>query len=76
MDFRAQRTDHTAAVLLGGGFSVGVVLRGGTGEGRELAIDAVARRAIHPDAVLRNSEDGLEARASKDTRSMRNGYAG
>ena len=65
MDFSAQRTEHTAAVLLGGGFSFGVVLRGGTGEGRELAIDAVDRRAIHTDAVLRNSEDGLVARRAR-----------
>src|SRR6266851_2797544 len=61
MDFRAQRTEHTAAVPLGGGFAVGVVLRGGTGSGREFAIDAVDRRAIHTDAVLRNPEDGLVA---------------
>jgi putative transposase len=59
MDFRVQRTEHTAAVPLGGGIAVGVVLRGGTGSGREFALDAVDRRAIHTDAVLRNPEDGL-----------------
>ena len=65
MDFSAQRTEHTAAVPLDGGFAVGVVLRGGTGDGRELEIDAIARRAIHPDAVLRNPEDGLVARRAR-----------
>jgi hypothetical protein len=62
MDFRAQRTEHSAAVLLGGGFAVGLVLRSGTGDGREFEIDAVNRRAIHPAAVLRDPEDGLVAR--------------
>ena len=61
MDFRAASTEHTAAVPLGGCFAVGVVLRGGTGSGREFALDAVDRRAIHTDAVLRNPEDGLVA---------------
>ena len=65
MDFSAQRTEHTAAVPLDGGFAVGVVLRDGTGDGREFAIDAVARRAIHTDAVLRNPEDGLVARRAR-----------
>src|SRR5713101_353591 len=65
MDFRAQRTEHTAAVPLGGGVAVGVVLRGGTGSGREFALDAVDRRAIHTDAVLRNPEDGLVARRAR-----------
>ena len=51
MDCRAQRTEHTVAVPLGGGFAVGMVLRGGTGSGRESALDAVDRRAIHTDAV-------------------------
>ena len=65
MDFSAQRTEHPAAVPLGGGFAVGVVLRGGTGSGRESALDAVDRRAIHTDAVLRNPEDGLVARRAR-----------
>ena len=65
MDFSAQRTEHTAAVPLDGGFAVGVVLRGGTGDGREFEIDAVDRRAIHPDAVLRNPKDGLVARRAR-----------
>ena len=65
MDFSAQRTEHPAAVPLGGGFAVGVVLRGGTGSGRESALDALDRRAIHTDAVLRNSEDGLVARRAR-----------
>src|SRR5208282_3984374 len=65
MDCSAQRTEHTAAVPLGGGFAVGMVLRGGTGSGREFAIDAVDRRAIHTDAVLRNPEDGLVARRAR-----------
>src|ERR1700682_3448579 len=65
MDFSAQRTEHTAAVPLDGGFAVGVVLRGGTGDGRELEIDAIARRAIHPDAVLRSPEDGWVARRAR-----------
>jgi len=43
MDSRAQRTENTAAVPLGGDFAVGMVLRGGTGSGREFAIDAVER---------------------------------
>ena len=41
MDCIAQRIEHPAAVPLGGGFAVGVVLRGGTGSGREFALDAV-----------------------------------
>jgi transposase InsO family protein len=65
MDFSAPRTEHTAAVPLDGGFAVGMVLRGGTGEGREFEIDAVDRRAIHADAVLRNPEDGLVARRAR-----------
>src|SRR5271169_5581983 len=65
MDFSVQRTEHTAAVPLGGCFAVGVVLRGGTGSGREFALDAVVRRAIHTDAVLRNPEDGLVARRAR-----------
>src|ERR1700730_8640188 len=65
MDFSAQRTEHTAAVPFDGDFAVGVVLRGGTGDGRELEIDAIDRRAIHPDAVLRNPEDGLVARRAR-----------
>lgn len=65
MDFSAQRTEHTAAVPLDGGFAVGVVLRGGTGDGRKFAIDAVDRRAIHTDAVLRNPKDGLVARRAR-----------
>jgi hypothetical protein len=70
MDFRAARTEHTAAVPLGGDFAVGMVLRGGTGSGREFAIDAVDRRAIHTEAVLRNPEDGLVARRAR-TRGQR-----
>ena len=65
MDFSAQKNEHTAAVPLDGGFAVGAVLRDGTGDGREFAIDAVARRAIHTDAVLRNPEDGLVARRAR-----------
>jgi hypothetical protein len=65
MDFSAQRTEHPAAVPLDGGFAVGVVLRGGTRDGREFAIDAVDRRAIHTDAVLRNPKDGLVARRAR-----------
>ena len=65
MDFRAARTEHSAAVPLDGGFAVGIVLRGGTGNGRESAIDAVDRRAIHTDAVLRDPEDGLVARRAR-----------
>src|SRR5260370_35671500 len=65
MDFSAQRTEHTAAVPLDGGFAVGVVLRGGTGDGGEFEIDAVDRRAIHTDAVLRGPEDGLVARRAR-----------
>jgi hypothetical protein len=65
MDFRAQRTEHTAAVPLDGGFAVGVVLRGGTGDGQEFAIDALDRRATHTDAVLWNPEDGLVARRAR-----------
>src|ERR1700687_1157174 len=65
MDFSAQRTEHTAAVPLDGGFAVGVVLRGETGDGREFEIDAVDRRAIHTDAVLRDPEDGLVARRAR-----------
>src|SRR6266576_605606 len=45
MDFGAQRTERTAAVPLDGGFAIGMVLRGRTGDGREFEIDAVARRA-------------------------------
>src|SRR5271165_3582035 len=41
------------------------LVRGGTGSGRESAIDAVDRRAIHTDAVLRNPEDGLVARRAR-----------
>ena len=70
MDFRAARTEHTAAVPLGGDFAVGMVLRGETGSDREFAIDAVDRRAIHTDAVLRNPEDGLVARRAR-TRGQR-----
>ena len=62
MDSSAQRTEHTGAVPLGGGFALGVVLRSETGDGRECAIDATDRRAIHPDAVLRDPEDGMVAR--------------
>ncbi len=65
MDCRAQRTEHKAAVPPDGGFAVGVVLRGGTGDGREFEIDAVDRRAIYTDAVLRNPEDGLVARRAR-----------
>ena len=65
MDCRAQRTEPSAAVLLGGGVAVGVVLRAGTGSGREFAIDALDRRAIHADAILRNPEDGLVARRAR-----------
>jgi hypothetical protein len=61
VDFRAHRTEHPAAVPLDWDFAVRVVLRGGTGDGRELGIDAVDRRAIHTDAILRNPEDGLVA---------------
>ena len=70
MDCIAQRPEHPAAMPLGGGFAVGVVLRGGTGSGRESALDAVDRRAIHTDAVLRNPEDGLVARRAR-TRGQR-----
>jgi hypothetical protein len=70
MDFRAARTEHTAAVPLGGDFAIGMVLRGGTGSGREFATDAVDRRAIHTDTVLRNPEDGLVARRAR-TRGQR-----
>ena len=62
MDFSAQRSEHPAAVPLDGGFAVGVVLRGGSGDGREVAID---RRAIHTGAVLRNPEDGLVAQRAR-----------
>src|SRR5260370_6564155 len=65
MDLRAQRTEDTAAVPVDGGFAIGVVLRGRTGDGREFEIDAVDRRAIHTDAVLRNPEDGLVARRAR-----------
>jgi hypothetical protein len=37
-----------------------VVLQSGTGDGREFEIAAVYRRAIHTDAVLRDSEDDLD----------------
>ena len=61
MDFRVQRTEHTTAVPLDGDFAVGMVLRSETGDGREFEIDAVHRRAIHADAVLRDPEDDLVA---------------
>ena len=65
MDFKMPRIEHTAAVPFDGGFALGVVLRGGAGDGRELAINAPARRAIYPDAILRNPEDGLVARRAR-----------
>src|SRR6202166_5400811 len=65
MDFRVQRTEHTTAVPLGRDFAVGVVLRSGTGEGREFEIDAVHGRAIHTDAVLWDPEDDLVARRAR-----------
>ena len=65
MDCIAQKPEHPAAVPFGGGFAFGVVLRGGTGSGREFALDAVDRRAIHTDAVLRNPEDGSVARRAR-----------
>jgi hypothetical protein len=41
MDFSAHRTEHPAAVPLDWDFAVRVVLRGGTGDGRELGFDAL-----------------------------------
>ena len=76
MDFRVQRTEHTAAVPLGGGIAVGVVLRGGTGSGRESALDAVDRRAIPRGRRFTGSGGWVGGSASKDTRSTQNGYAG
>jgi putative transposase len=65
MDFRVQRTKHTTAMPLDGDFAVGVVLRSGTGDGREFEIDAVHRRAIHTDAVLWGPEADLVARRAR-----------
>ena len=65
MDLREPRTEHTAAVPLDGDFAVGVVLRSGTGDGREFETDAVHRRAIHTDAVLWDSKDDLVARRAR-----------
>jgi hypothetical protein len=52
-----EQIEYPAAVPLGGGFAVGVALRSGTRDRRESAVDAVDRRAVHPDAVLRDPED-------------------
>jgi hypothetical protein len=75
MDFSAPKTEHNAAVPLGGGFAVGVVLRGGTGSGREFALDVVDR-AIHTDAVFRRmgwwlGEQGYAVNAKRVRRQMR-----
>ena len=61
MDLRRKRTEHSAAVPLDWGFAGGVVLRSGTGDGRESETDAFDRRAVHADAILRGSQDGLVA---------------
>src|SRR6266571_8269095 len=47
------------------GFAHGSVLRAGTGDSRESAIDALDRRAIYTDAVLRGPEDELVARRTR-----------
>jgi hypothetical protein len=44
MDCIAQRPEHTAAVPLDGGFAVGMVLRGGTGSGRDICRWAIRRQ--------------------------------
>lgn len=44
-----------------GNFAFGVILPTGAGTRRESAVDATHRRAIHTDAVLRDSEDDLVA---------------
>ena len=61
MDFLRQRTEHSAAVRIGWRVAVGTVLRSRSGNGRKSAIDAIVRRAIHADAILRGPEDGLVA---------------
>jgi len=57
MDWRVRAIEHTAAVPLDGDFAVGVVLRRRTRDGRESAVDAANRRAVHADTVLRDPED-------------------
>jgi hypothetical protein len=61
MDFSAHRTEHTAAVPLDWDFAVRVVLRGGTGDDRELEIDAVDGRAIHTDAIIPHHSNNAPA---------------
>ena len=65
MDCQGRRTEHTAAVPPDGDLAVRMVLRNGTRDGRESAIDAVNRRAIHTDAVLWDSEDDPVARRAR-----------
>jgi hypothetical protein len=57
MDWRVRAIEHPAAVPLDGDFAVVVVLRSGTRDGRESAVDAVNRGAVHADTVLRDPED-------------------
>jgi hypothetical protein len=67
MECQGRTTEHTAAVPADGDFTVRMVLRSGTRDGRESAIDAVNRRAIHTDAVLWDSEDDPVARRAKSS---------
>jgi hypothetical protein len=65
MDLRRRQTEHSTAVPLDWGFALGLVLRAGTGDHRESAIDANDRRTIHAYAILRSPEDDLVARATR-----------
>src|SRR2546422_5318056 len=61
MDIGTRRTEYSTAVPLDWGFARGPVLRSGTGDIRESALDAFNRRAVHADAVLRSPKDELVA---------------
>ena len=61
MDHGTRRIEYSAAVPPDWGFALGSVLRSESGEGRESAIDASDRRAVHTDAVLRGPKDEMVA---------------
>ncbi len=61
MDFSAQRTERTAAVPLDGGFAVGVVLRSGTGDGREFEID---------DMICNEQNDARRSRGRSNSQQL------
>src|SRR5215831_18847895 len=57
MDWRRPGAEHPTTVSVGGDFAVGVVLPTGARNGRESALDALARRAIYANAVLWRTQD-------------------